>query len=254
RWWNQGHGSLVEDTQGQWWMLYHGYEKYFQTLGRQMLMLPVEWTNDGWFRIPESANAAGPLPLPAGKSKLANNCLCDDFNTDELGLQWQFFKRYQPERAQVEKGKLSLKAEGTDFGNSSPLLVNAGDRHYEVQVEYTLGEGATAGLCLYYNETANMHLAVNDKSFTVYNRDKRKISVPNTLGNHGYLRVVNDENEVSFWFSADAKNWERVERSIEASGFNHNVFGEFLSLRAGLIAFGSDEVCYDNYVYLTQEN
>lgn len=249
RWWNQGHGSLVEDTQGHWWILYHGYEKYFQTLGRQMLMLPIEWTEDGWFRVPEGVNAADALPLPAGKNKLVNNCLCDDFANDELGLQWQFFKQYKPERAKVEKGKLTLKADGSDFSNSSPLLVNASDRRYEVQVEYRLGEGATAGLCLYYNETANMHLAVTDKSFSVYNRGKRKISVPNELGSHGYLRILNDENEVSFYFSADRKNWERVERSIEASGFNHNVFGEFLSLRAGLIAFGSGDVVYDNFVY-----
>ena len=86
-------------------------------------------------------------------------------------------------------------------------------------------------------------------TFSVYNRGKRKISVPNELGNHGYLRILNDENEVSFYFSANGENWERVERSIEASGFNHNVFGEFLSLRAGLIAFGEGDVTYDNFIY-----
>ena len=93
------------------------------------------------------------------------------------------------------------------------------------------------------------NITVNEKSFSVYNRGKRKISVPNELDNHGYLRILNDENEVNFYFSAESNGWERVERSIEASGFNHNVFGEFLSLRAGLISFGKGEVTYDNFVY-----
>ncbi len=249
RWWNQGHGTLVDDTEGNWWMMYHGYEKYFWTLGRQMLMLPVEWTEDGWFRVPEGVDAAATIKAPPGEGKVIDNCLCDDFAADKLSLIWQFFKPYKPERAKVEKGELVFKADGKSFDDSSPLLVNACDRKYEIQVEFTLNGGATGGLCLYYNEAGNMHIAVNEKNFSVYNRGKRKISVPNELGNHGYLRILNDENEVSFYFSADGENWERVERSIEASGFNHNVFGEFLSLRAGLIAFGKGEVTYDNFVY-----
>jgi len=249
RWWNQGHGTLVEDTQGKWWMLYHGYEKYFWTLGRQMLMLPIEWTEDGWFRVPEGVMASDTIVAPTGEGKLIDNCLCDDFADDNLSLIWQFFKRFKPERAKVEKGQLIFKADGKSFDDSSPLLVNACDRKYEVQVEFTLSDGATGGLCLYYNETGNMHIAVNEKSFSVYNRGKRKISVPNELGKHGYLRILNDENEVSFYFSADGESWNRVERSIEASGFNHNVFGEFLSLRAGVIAFGKGEVSYNNFIY-----
>ena len=50
RWWSKGHGSVVEDIDGQWWMLYHAYENGFRTLGRQTLIQPVEWTADGWFR------------------------------------------------------------------------------------------------------------------------------------------------------------------------------------------------------------
>lgn len=249
RWWNQGHGTLVDDQQGNWWILYHGYEKYFQTLGRQMLMLPIEWTEDGWFRVPEGVHSEDRLPAPAGNKVMSNPGLSDDFAHDELGLQWQFFKRFKPERVHLDGGQLILKGDGKNFADSSPLLVNSADRRYEVQVEFSLSKGATGGLCLYYNEAGNMHLEVNEKSFSVYNRGRRKISVPNELGTHGYLRILNDENEISFYFSADAENWERVERSIESSGFNHNVFGEFLSLRAGLFAFGKEEVSYDNFVY-----
>ncbi|MGK7395995.1 MAG: family 43 glycosylhydrolase, partial [Candidatus Cyclobacteriaceae bacterium M3_2C_046] len=40
RWWSTGHGTLVDDTQGNWWIMFHGYEKGYHTLGRQTLMQP----------------------------------------------------------------------------------------------------------------------------------------------------------------------------------------------------------------------
>ncbi|MFG6685792.1 family 43 glycosylhydrolase [Mariniflexile sp. HNIBRBA6329] len=249
RWWNQGHGTLVDDINGNWWIMYHGYEKNFQTLGRQTLMLPIEWTEDGWFRVPEGINASDKISVPDLKVSSASHSLNDNFDNAQLNLQWQFYKDYNPERTKFKNGTLVFKAEGKSFADSSPLLVNSSDRKYEVQVEYILEGNVEVGLCLYYNEVANMHISVTKEKFSVYNRQKRKISEPNNFGKHGYLRILNDENEVSFYYSADGESWTRLERSIEASGFNHNVFGEFLSLRAGLFAFGEGEVQFDNFSY-----
>ncbi len=249
RWWCQGHGTLVEDLNGKWWIMYHGYEKYFQTLGRQTLMLPLEWTKDNWFRVPEGVNSADNLLLPVGEKFAGNTGLSDDFSGNQLGLQWQFFKKYSNDRVSVQDGNLVLKAEGSSFANSSPLLVNSSDRKYEFQVEYTLEGECTAGLCLFYNEQANMRISVDAKQFTVFNQQSAKIRVKNDVGNHGFLKVMNDENEISFYYSADGKSWNRAERSIDATGFNHNVFGGFMSLRAGLFAFGNGDVKFDNFIY-----
>jgi beta-xylosidase len=137
---------------------------------------------------------------------------------------------------------------GDSFASSSPLLVNSADRKYEFQVEYTIEPGATAGLCLFYDEQANLRISVDSKQFTVFNQQKSKIRAKNEFGNHGYLRILNDENEISFYFGEDGKTWNRLERSIDATGFNHNVFGGFMSLRAGLFAFGEGSVRFDNFV------
>ena len=249
RWWSQGHGTLVDDVDGNYWILYHAYEKGFHSLGRQTLMLPVEWTKDNWYRIPDRLKSSDKLLKPAGKASAKNISLSDDFSGKEIRLQWQFYKDYSPERVELKDGALFLSAEGNSFENSSPLLVNAADKKYEVQVEYTIDDGVTAGLCLYYNETANARISVDKYVFTVYNQKSAKIREKNSLGNHGYLRILNDENEVSFYFSQDGENWNRVERSLDMTGFNHNVFGEFLSLRVGIFAFESGKVKFDNYIY-----
>lgn len=249
RWWCQGHGTLVEDIAGQWWMVYHAYEKHFQTLGRQTLMLPIEWTGDHWFRVPEGVQSSDKLHLPAGEKMKSHASLSDDFSSPQLGMQWQFFKKYDPERYTLKNGQLILQADGNSFDNSGPLLVNTADRRYEIQVEYTVEGDATAGLCLFYNEQGNMRISVDENRFTVFNQKSAKISRINEFGNHGYLRIMNDENEVSFYYSRDGAAWEKLERTIDATGFNHNVFGGFMSLRAGLYAFGEGRVIFDNFIY-----
>jgi len=249
KWWSQGHGTLVDDINGNWWILYHGYERNFHTLGRQTLMLPVKWTRDNWFRIPERVKNDGLIGAPDGIQSPDGTWLSDDFSDEKPGLQWQFYKRYSPDRIKTENGKLILNAEGSSFDDSSPLLVNSSDQKYEIQVEFTIDDSVTAGLCLYYNELANVRIAADKERFTVYIQKNAKIREQNNLGNHGYLRIMNDCNEVSFYFSADGKEWTRVERSLDATGYNHNVFGEFLSLRAGIFAFGNGKAAFDNFTY-----
>jgi xylan 1,4-beta-xylosidase len=248
RWWSQGHGSLIDDVDGNYWIVYHGYEKGFHTLGRQTLMLPIEWTKDGWFRVPKGVKSGDAIKKPTGKPSRSGIGLSDDFSNG-IGLQWQFAKLYQPERLELKGGKLNFTAQGDSFVNSSPLLVNASDRRYEVIVEYTIEKDVTAGLTLFYNELANVRISVDSANFTVFIQKSSKIREKNNLGNHGFLRILNDENEVSFYFSEDGKNWSRIERSLDATGYSHNVFGEFLSLRAGVFAFGKGTATFDNFIY-----
>ena len=250
RWWSQGHGTLVDDVEGNWWIMYHGYEKGFHTLGRQTLMLPIEWTDDDWFRVPEGITSMDAIPVPAGKKSEDGRALSDNFDDNKLGLQWQFFKQYAPDRVSFSDGQLVFRAQGRSFEESSPLLVNAADQRYEVITEFTIDEGVTAGLCLFYDDLANVRIAVDQDQFTVFIQKSAKIRVKNTVGNHGYLRILNDENEVSFYFSADGKDWSRVERSLDATGYNHNVFHGFHSLRAGVYAFGEGNAMFDNFQYL----
>lgn len=249
RWWSQGHGTLVDDVEGTWWILYHGYESSFHTLGRQTLMMPVKWLEDKWFVVPANVKSYDDIAKPAGRKSVDGTGLSDDFAGSRLGLQWQFYKRYSPERLVLADGKMIFLAQGNSFDESSPLLVNTCDHKYEAVVEYTIDEGVTAGLCLYYNELANVRITVDSARFTVFIQENAKIREKNTLGNHGFLKILNDYNEVSFYYSTDGIEWNRLERSLDATGYNHNVFGEFLSLRAGLFAFGNGVVTYDNFEY-----
>ena len=47
-------------------MMYHAFLNNRFNQGRMMLMEPVEWTEDGWYRIPEWSGGDKVLPAPKG--------------------------------------------------------------------------------------------------------------------------------------------------------------------------------------------
>lgn len=85
-WWSQGHGTIFEAADGSWWVIYHAYEDV-RTLGRQMLPLPVEWTNDGWPGIRAGTDPAAFSVKTAGADVGHGLPLSDDFSGAAPGLQ-----------------------------------------------------------------------------------------------------------------------------------------------------------------------
>ena len=84
-----GHGRLVEAADGSWWMTAHAYENGFRGLGRQTLLLPIDWTRDGWFRVPPGISPSKPIAMMTGGTGQDPSLnLSDEFNSPELSLHW----------------------------------------------------------------------------------------------------------------------------------------------------------------------
>ena len=78
RWWSRGHATLIEGPGERWYLVYHGYENGYRTLGRQTLLDPVEWTADGWFHT-LGADLADPLLKPRALQVPHGIARSDDF-------------------------------------------------------------------------------------------------------------------------------------------------------------------------------
>lgn len=249
-WWSKGHGSLVETPRG-WYMVYHAYENGYMTLGRQMLMEPVEWTRDGWFRVTArdlSRPIAAPFPYDPHHPS-SGEPLSDDFSTDSLGLRWSFYKGGNPARARFGDG-LSLTASGTTPKDSAPLLETAPDQAYEVETEITLDSGATAGVVLFYNENLYVGLSFShDKLIMHRYGTERAGDKPAGMGDHVFIRMRNNRNIVSFYTSNDGQTWTKYGVEMEVSGYNHNVGGGFLALKPGIYVAGSGTAHFSHWRY-----
>ena len=133
RWWSKGHGSIVDTPDGKWVIVYHSYEKDFTCLGRQTLMEPIYLGQDGWFHRYDQVDVALPIGVPI--KNVVNVDRHTRLSEFRLGLEWKFYKAFDPNRVKVNKGELILKAQGNSPGTSAPLMFVAGIHRYQIEAE-----------------------------------------------------------------------------------------------------------------------
>jgi beta-xylosidase len=251
KWWSKGHGTIFEDSKGSWWILYHAYEKGFYNMGRQTLLQPIEWTNDGWYKIPTGATTELPIKKPKLAAFNTNYTLNDSFEGKNLKPQWKFFGEYDTTRFYFVDNSLTVKAKGNSIGNCSPLLCVPSHHSYTAEVELFIEGKATGGLVLFYNNNTFSGILADDENILV-NIHSYKWQFPTekkVIKNHVCLRMKNINSTVDMFYSTDGNNWRKIESSIETSGFHHNAFGGFLGLRIGLCSMGEGSVKFKNFKY-----
>jgi xylan 1,4-beta-xylosidase len=251
-WWSRGHASLVEGPEGDWWMVYHGYENGFRTLGRQTLLEPIQWTSDGWFEA-LGGDLSKPMKKPAagieGNSGLA---LSDDFSTDSFGLKWCFFNPQPDEMRRATYGDKALILEGKGElpKDSSPITLIVGDRRYEVEVTVCTQDSAQGGLLLFYNEKMYCGLSLCSGQLYTYNYGEEHRWLRIKLGSDKVrIRLTNVDNVVAYHYSADGITWTKHPWQMEVSGMHHNVFGGFTSLKVAIFSCGTGKCEFLDFKY-----
>lgn len=167
-----GHADLVQTPAGKWFMVLLGVRhlKHKHHLGRETLLAPVEWTEDGWLKVnggaplAEKMEAAGlpaPHPWPAPRER-------DDFAARKLGGEWIFLRgpaqdlwslSERPGFLRLKGSKLSLSDIGT------PAFVGKRQAHLDMRAATLLdftprSNGQQAGLALRMNEDNHYQLLV----------------------------------------------------------------------------------------------
>ena len=252
-WWSRGHATAVEGPAGGWWLVYHGYENGFRTLGRQVLLEPAEWTEDGWLRA-TGGDLSAPIRKPASPAAPGPRMpLSDPLTGPALGPQWAFYApaRDEADRIRFAGGALRLAGQGTDPSDASPLTVPAGDHAYEVEVTLSAIEpGAQGGLLLFFNRALFLGLGWDGATMTTYSGGHRShFREPAVPGAPLRLRIVNDRHVVTLFYSADGTGWTRHGLRFEASGYHANTVSDLLSLRPALFAAGRGTVTFRDFRY-----
>jgi xylan 1,4-beta-xylosidase len=253
RWWSRGHATLVEAPDRSWWMVYHGYENGFWTLGRQALLDPIEWTADGWFRA-LGGDLSKPLRKPQGGSAVSHGMsLSDNFSGDRFGIVWGFYdpKPNEMQRVRRAGNALRVTAKGTQPHDCSPLTFIVPDQAYSVSVQIDLEAGAQAGVLLFYNRRLYCGLGMDARGLIMHRYGlERRGALPAELdGKRVHLRITNNRHIVTIHYGADGKTWNKFGTQMEVSGYHHNVAYDFLSLRPGLYVAGQGAATFRDVHY-----
>jgi beta-xylosidase len=238
------HGTLLSTPKGdQWFLTYHAHETAFYSLGRQMLMEPIEWTADGWWKpvggkTPSTTATAPNLPRTDWALQQS-----DEFDSPDLGLQWFF--TCAPDftgrcwSLNQRPGMLRIHTQGSDLGSLEALPVIFQQRviqkSFSIETRLTFDARdahESAGLHMYHDPLMNFWLAstVRDGAPRVevgkYNLGVRADlwSAPNPHGQTVHLKIVVDGNErATFYFGPDGKQWQKIGESIYFGASGHHL-------------------------------
>jgi xylan 1,4-beta-xylosidase len=250
RWLSLGHGRLVDTPEGKWYMTVHSYENGYRTLGRQLLLLPIEWTRDGWFRVPAGITAEGAIPMPiAGASQHPPLDPSDDFTAPELGLQWGFWHEFDSSRFTTGNGALTLKARGKSLADTSPLTTPLGGHSYTVEIDIEADPGCEAGLLLFYNPDHATGILLSEDGIGVRLANNYIPSRYEKGAARATFRIVNDRQEIDFYYRLPGQPWRKTQESAEISGMDHNVLGGFLDVRPAVYAVGQGKATFRAFRY-----
>jgi xylan 1,4-beta-xylosidase len=251
-WWSRGHATLLADASKKWWMVYHGYENGYRTLGRQVLLEPVIWDKQGW---PHANGGDLSQPIAKPRSTAARgpeHLLSDDFSTDRFGTLWRFHKPKADELTRVKRdgGALLLAAKGSSPADCSPLTMLPSDRAYEVHVGVEPVGGAEGGLLFFYNEKLYVGCGFDGEKLVTYVYGDRHEWLRIALkANRVTFRFVNERQVVTMHYRGDEGPWVKHPWQLEVSGIHQNVLGSFLSLRPSLFACGRGHARFRDFRY-----
>ncbi|WP_194396828.1 family 43 glycosylhydrolase [Microbacterium atlanticum] len=251
-WWSRGHATMLPGPAGDWWMISHGYENGYRTLGRQILLEPIAWSDDGWplgVRGDIGADVEAPAGAAAQRPPAAYH---DDFSTLRLGERWAFHAPQPGETARLALDDgLVLSGKGTGPGDTSPLAVLTGDHSYEVEVDLELvGDDAEGGLLLFFNDRLFCGMGIDAERMRSYaGGHVTHWREPAPAVRRLQLRLRNDEHIVTGWYREPGGQWTRHAIRYEVSGYHANTMADLLSLRPALYAAGKGAVRFRDFRY-----
>ena len=216
-----GHGSIVNDQQGRYWLLYHAYSaRDFIFTGREALLDEVKFSAGDWPVINDgkgpSIRAGSPFGIAQNKAELK---FADDFSAPALKPGWQWPQDNEPKvRLETQDGAglvLSARPEkGTNFlGAVLARSTTTGDYVASTVVRLANKKpGVAAGLSAFGDAGNAMGVACKEQKILLWRRDKgRDQQLAETELPHLeniYLRLKAQQGHVfQFDYSPDGKVW-----------------------------------------------
>lgn len=167
-----GHGELLEDTCGNWWMMFLCYRiatvKYHH-LGRETGLVPIVWEN-GW-PVPVGGRCPGihmRIPELAGIApNQTQEKFLDEFDKPDWNLEWNFIREFTDayEINPLEKQLVLYGNEENLSSQGAPGFVGRRQCHMEMEFSAEIGfapagEHEEAGIAVICSNRAHYDLGI----------------------------------------------------------------------------------------------
>lgn len=242
KYWSKGHGTLFQTPQNGWGIVYHAYNKNNLPHGRQVLIEPVQYTKDGWYKTIRDKKVE-PVSIKSYSNLITTS---DQFDGLSLKEQWQMSENYNLDNVQLKNGFLELKS----LDDSLKVLhITTEAPDYEATLAFKDLEGLEIGLVSYYR----------DNGIAGINYKNKKISRIGTTLKYGspsfedfdvkFLKIRIKNYDLTMSYSADGVKWSTFPNSMNLEGYQHNILGKFSAIKPAIYWKGKGTVKIDSFTF-----
>lgn len=240
-----GHGDLIEDQNGNWWMVNLGIRPSctadralkLHHLGRETFLSPVVWTKEGWPVVGENGRIALEMkgPLPGDEVLPVNRDFADDFTDAAFSLHYNWIRNPHMEHyvRDVEKKELILKGTSVTLNDmDTPTWIGIRQKEMQVLAEVSVSltgqeEGKKAvpraGLGAFYNQYYHYEIYLTHEegqwkvclSKHIHDMFAKTAEEKVDTGKI-WLRIKGDALNYGFWYSEDGKHYEKLGTGVTA--------------------------------------
>lgn len=166
-----GHGDMVQDTNGNWWMVHLATRMARRTmshLGRETFLTPFIW-QEGWpvFAHNKKAQLLEEGPIARAPEKWKG--WSDDFADDKWNINWRMIRNPHMECYERGEGVLVLHPVLGNFEElDSPAFACVRQQDFELKLEVKLHleaqkEGDEAGICVYHTHAFHYRFGLRQR-------------------------------------------------------------------------------------------
>jgi beta-xylosidase len=208
-----GHGSVVTDEHGRDYFLYHAY-RTTETVytGRQGVLDPIEWGEDGWPMINQRRGVGGQVLARAPN-------FTDEFTTESPVLGWQWPQGRKPTFS-LANGLLTLAPpadRATDvIGGALARSTTSGNYTAETALDRSgITAGTVAGLSAFGDPENALGVALSGEQVVLWKRQgnnhENVATIAAPAGGKLHLRMKATKGHLyRFSVSPDGTNWTDV--------------------------------------------
>lgn len=251
-----GHGDLIQDGEGNWWILHLGFRQTgqwltYHHLGREVFLAPVTFGEDGWF----TAGHNGTTLMSFETDRIADTVIQQEkklytFGNTDWNLDWCYLRHPSAGNYQLEPDKATLK--GTEVTLDiplSPTFIGIRQRDFNAVISCDVSlNGGEAGLTVYMDENHHYDLAIRKEAdgYKVIERlnigDIKSVEKTIDLGPSSQAALVIKSTPTHYHFYVQTKGAETLLGAAQSRYLSSEVAGGFTGVLIGLYASGEGSV------------
>lgn len=250
-----GHGDLVEDINGNWYMVMLGSRpcKGYTNMGRDTFLAKVAWEN-GWPVVnPGIGKLEDTVEIPLEPMDYFHKDPIYSFDSAALDPAMMMLRNGAPDMYDLKEnpGHLRLRLNRSTLKDlASPAYICVRQQHFDYQaaaaMRFTgMNENECAGLAIVQSNEYHVRFEKCCKGEAAFLRVVRCEKLQDTViaeqqipSGKIILKIINKGNSADFYYRSDSK-YEAVTRDVDVHCLSTEVAGGFTGCTLGMYASGN---------------